>query len=312
MNDQNPDLRILSFNFRNAFMDRGSPHAWPLRRERCLELVRRGGFDFVGAQEVQWEPGNAETDQAGDLARGLPEYGMVGGTRDATAECGEGTPILYRRGRWEPDPDAQGQLWLSETPEVRASRSWDTDCPRILVWARFREKAGGAATGRTVLFANTHLDYRFEHTALLQAALCDRVLSERALPGEPVFLTGDFNMSERSWPVRYLLGEPLALPGAEATCPPLPLRDAWRAAHPDAPDERSYHGWGAATANRRIDYLLFAGPGLRVLDAAIEHAAPSGPFPSDHDPLVATFAWRRGFSTHGGGSKTSRSAGSLS
>jgi len=291
MNNQPADIRILSFNFRNAFMDRGSPHAWPLRREHCLELVRRGGFDFVGAQEVQWEPGDAETDQAGDLARGLPEYGMLGGPRDAPAECGEGTPILFRRDRWEPVSDAQGQLWLSETPDVRASRSWDTDCPRILVWARFREMAGGATTGRTVIFANTHLDYRFEHTALLQAALCDRVLAERALPGEAVFLTGDFNMSERSWPVRYLLGEPLPLPRVELSTAPLPMRDAWREANPGAPDERSYHGWGAETANSRIDYILFAGAGLRVLDAAIDHAGREGAYPSDHHPLRASFAW---------------------
>ena len=286
-------IRILSFNLRTAPCERKTRHAWPLRRDACLDVIARGGWDFVGTQEAWFSPDDPDIDQAGDLARGLPQYGMLGSSRDATAERGEGTPVLYRRDRWEPDPGAQGQIWLSETPGVPASRSWDTDCPRILAWARFREKDGGVPTGRTVLFANTHLDYRFEHTALLQAALCDRFLSERALPDEPVFLTGDFNMYERSWPLRYLFGEALALPGAAAVQAPLPLRDAWRTAHPDAPDERSFHGWGAANANCRIDYILFAGTGVGVLDASIDHADPARPFPSDHDPLSASFSWRR-------------------
>ena len=253
------DLRILTFNLRTGTCERGTPDAWKERRDDCIALMAAGGYDFIGAQEVQWRPEEPDCDQAGDLARGLaPAYGMIGRSREAKPDLGEGAPILYRRDRWEPDEEAQGTLWLSETPDVPDSRSWDSQCTRAMTWARFHELAGGARTGRTVLFANTHFDYIFEHTMLLQAAVADRLLAERARPGETVFLTGDFNAYERSWPILHLVGEPVpylaALPAA-----PLPLRDAWREVHPGEPSE--------------IDRTL----------------RPNGRFPSDHYPVSATF-----------------------
>lgn len=280
-------LRILTFNLRTAPCERSTSHAWPLRRDFCRDIIADGGYDFVGTQEAWFSPDDPDTDQAGDLARGLAAYGMLGTTRDSDPALGEGCPLFYRRDRWELDAEDNGVSWLSETPDVRDSRLDDADYSRILVWGRFHELDGGRRTGRTILFSNTHLDYLFEHTALLQAAICNRLLAERAHPGEPVFLTGDFNMYERSWPIRYMLGE--TLPIAPAVQPaPLPLRDAWREAHPGEPDTRTFHGWGKDTEDRRIDYILYNG-GLRVTDARIDLARRDGAFPSDHYPLSATF-----------------------
>ena len=285
------ELRILTFNLRTGTCERGTPDAWRERRDDCIALMAAGGYDFIGAQEVQWRPEEPDCDQAGDLARGLaPAYGMLGRSREAKPDVGEGAPILYRRDRWEPDPDAQGTLWLSETPDVPDSRSWDSQCTRAMTWARFHELAGGARTGRTVLFANTHFDHIFEHTMLLQAAVADRLLAERARPGEPVFLTGDFNAYERSWPILHLVGQPVpylaALPAA-----PLPMRDAWRDVHPDARDARTYHAWGKWTNDNRIDYVLYAGDGVRPVAAEIDQTRRAdGGFPSDHYPVRADFA----------------------
>ena len=284
------DLRILTFNLRTGTCERGTPDAWKERRDDCIALMAAGGHDFIGAQEVQWRPEEPDCDQAGDLARGLaPAYGMIGRSREAKPDLGEGAPILYRRDRWEPDEEAQGTLWLSETPDVPDSRSWDSQCTRAMTWARFHELAGGARTGRTVLFANTHFDYIFEHTMLLQAAVADRLLAERARPGETVFLTGDFNAYERSWPILHLVGEPVpylaALPAA-----PLPLRDAWREVHPGERDARTYHAWEGWTNDNRIDYVLFAGKGVRPVASEIDRTLrPNGRFPSDHYPVSATF-----------------------
>ena len=284
------DLRILTFNLRTGTCERGTPDAWKERRDDCIALMAAGGYDFIGAQEVQWRPEEPDCDQAGDLERGLaPAYGMLGRSREAKPDLGEGAPILYRRDRWEPDEEAQGTLWLSETPDVPDSRSWDSQCTRAMTWARFHELAGGARTGRTVLFANTHFDYIFEHTMLLQAAVADRLLAERARPGETVFLTGDFNAYERSWPILHLVGEPVpylaALPAA-----PLPLRDAWREVHPGEPDARTYHAWEGWTNDNRIDYILYAGGGVRPVASEIDRTLrPNGRFPSDHYPVSATF-----------------------
>lgn len=280
-------LRILSFNLRVAVCERGTPNAWSLRREFCRDIIAQGGYDFVGTQEAWFSPEEPDTDQAGDLARGLPAYGMIGTSRDPDPARGEGCPVFYRRDRWMLDPEYHGMLWLSDTPEVRATRLGDATHSRILVWGRFHELDGGRRTGRTILFSNTHLDYLFEHTAFLQAVICNRLLAERTRPGEPVILTGDFNMYERSWPIRHMLGE--TLPTAPAIQPaPLPLRDAWREAHLGEPDTRSFHKWGEATENQRIDYVLFSGD-LRLIDAQLDRTQRDGRFPSDHYPLSASF-----------------------
>ncbi|MBQ9726309.1 MAG: endonuclease/exonuclease/phosphatase family protein [Kiritimatiellae bacterium] len=284
------DLGIVTFNVRTGTCERGTPDAWAERRGDCIALMLGGGYDFIGLQEVQWRPEDPDCDQAGDLRRGLAArgYGMVGRSREARPDVGEGAPVFYRLDRWEPDPDAQGTLWLSETPDVPDSRSWDSQCPRAMTWVRFRELAGGDPTGRTVLFANTHFDHIFEHTMLLQAELSDRLLAERARPGEPVFLTGDFNAYERSWPVRHLLGETV-LPGAIRPAP-LPFRDAWRECHPGERDARTFHHWGEWTNDNRIDYVLFAGPGVRPVSADIDRTLrPNGRFPSDHYPVRTRF-----------------------
>ena len=282
-------IRVLSFNIRTGTCERGTPDAWKHRRGDCIRLMAGGGFDFVGPQEVQWRPDEPDCDQAGDLERGLaPAFGMLGRSREARPDLGEGAPVFYRRDRWEPDAEAQGTLWLSETPDVPDSRSWDSQCTRAMTWARFHELSGGARTGRTVLFANTHLDHVYEHTMLMQAATCDRLLAGRARPGEPVILAGDFNMYERSWPVRHLLGETV-LPGSLDPAP-LPLRDAWRDVHPGTPDTRTFHTWGKWTFNSRIDFLLYAGDGVRAVASEIDCSRRAdGGFPSDHFPVSAEF-----------------------
>ena len=280
-------IRILSLNLRTAICERDTSHAWPLRRDICRDVIACGGYDFVGTQEAWFSPDDPAADQAGDLARGIPGYGFLGTSRDPDPASGEGCPILYRRDRWELDAGDNGQLWLSGTPAVRASRLADATHARIIVWGRFHELDCGRRTGRTVLFANTHLDYLYEHTALQQAAIANRILADMARPGEPVFLTGDFNSYERSWPVLHLLGEPLPT-AADFPPPPLPMRDAWREAHPGEPDARTFQAWlERDTENRRIDYVFFAGP-VRVADSQIDREPRGGSLPSDHYPLSAT------------------------
>ena len=61
-----------------------------------------------------------------------------------------------------------GDFWLSETPEVRGSKSWGASLPRVATWAAF------AVRGHEGRFAvvNAHLDHlseraRFESAKLL-------------------------------------------------------------------------------------------------------------------------------------------------
>jgi endonuclease/exonuclease/phosphatase family metal-dependent hydrolase len=50
-----------------------------------------------------------------------------------------------------------GQFWLSENPDEKFSKSWDSSLPRVATWVRLKDKK---SDGREVLFANTHFDHR--------------------------------------------------------------------------------------------------------------------------------------------------------
>lgn len=292
------NLRILSFNVRMSWGEYGCAHnTWKDRKDLCLRVVREGGFDFIGLQETMWYPGTdpkgpprGEIDQIEDFRTGLPEYGLVGTARDADPADGEGSPIFYRRDRWEPDAAEQGVFWLSETPDVRASRSWESRCTRICTWALFHELSNGVRTGRRLVFSCVHLDHGYEHAQLRQAAVVAGFLRRHVDAGRDVMLVGDFNAYPESWPYRYLCGETLRVGDSEIR-PPLSLRDAWREANPDEPEGRTFHGWGDDTHDERIDYILYDGPSLRVKASTIDRRTYDGRFPSDHYPVSADFSF---------------------
>lgn len=236
-------------------------------------------------------PAREEIEQIDDFRKGLPKYGLVGTSRDPDPEDGEGSPILYRRDRWEPDAKEQGVFWLSETPGVRASRSWETRCTRICTWALFHELANGVRTGRSIVFSCVHLDHVLEHTQLQQAAVVARFLRRHADAGRNVMLVGDFNAYPETWSYRYLVGETLRVGDAEIRSP-LALRDAWREANPDEPECRTFHNWGQETPDARIDYILYNGPALRVKESTIDRRTYDGRYPSDHYPVSAVFSFQ--------------------
>lgn len=287
-----PMMKILSFNIRNSYGDANTPNDWKNRREACLDVVREGDFDFAGLQEVVWRSDDPDYDQAGPFRDQLPDYGFLGRPRDTDPANGEGVVILYRRDRWELDPVQHGTVWLSETPDVPGSHSWDTFCTRTLEWGRFHEWKNGCRTGRTFVFVSTHLDHILEHTQLLQSMVLARFLAPFLAAGEAVAVTGDFNAYEISWPVHHLLGRTIHI-GDTAVPPIVALRDAQREFAPDARDGRTYHAWCKNwTIDRRIDYILFSGP-LAVDSVTVDRraSAPDGRYPSDHYPVEATLRW---------------------
>jgi endonuclease/exonuclease/phosphatase family metal-dependent hydrolase len=67
-------------------------------------------------------------------------------------------PLLFRRSAFA--LLASGWFWLSETPEIPGSKSWNSAYPRTVNWARLACQISGAL--RT--YVNTHFDY--EPTAI--------------------------------------------------------------------------------------------------------------------------------------------------
>ncbi len=261
-------LRVMSFNLRYGTAPDGD-NAWARRTELVYETIARFQPDLIGYQEVL-------DFQFDALAARFPELVSEGVGRDDGRRKGEFSSLAYRRDRFT--RVAGGTFWLSTTPDVPGSKSWDAALPRICTWVRLRE----TTSGRELVFANTHFDHRGQ-VARREAA---RVLSERLGPvasGIPAVLTGDFNISEETPAFRVLVEPP----------EPSWVRwiDAYRTLHPErAPDEASFNGFKGTVRGSRIDFVLHTSH-FRATAAGIDRHQRDGRFPSDHYPVNAVLGW---------------------
>lgn len=253
-------LRVMTYNLR--FASAQPPHAWPERRPLMRRLLEREAPDVIGTQEGVYP-------QLRELASDLPAYDWIGLGREGGSR-GEFMAVFYRRERLE--PVAFEHFWLSDTPELIASKTWGNQFNRMVTRVRFREKA----TGRELEFWNTHFDHEVEIARQKSAAL---IRARLALldPAVPLLLVGDFNCAA----------------GASAAYTELTagagLADAWLAAKARTNDGlNTFNNFGPPVRDGvRIDWILTRGA-AEVTSAAILDYAEGGRTPSDHFPVTAT------------------------
>lgn len=256
-------IKVMSFNIRYGLADDGEQH-WNNRKSLALARVQAFEPDLLGLQECR------DDAQADYVREGLQDYHFLGIPRQGPGDTAlEMAPLLFRRSAFALLDS--GCFWLSETPEIPGSRSWDTAYPRTATWARLACQP----TGALLTYVNTHFD--FEPTAIEGDARCLRQWLDRILPQTPLIVTGDFNANKRSNAYRLLTGE-----GA--------LIDALRQAHPNQQDEATFHAFGRSEELAPIDWILVSDH-FRVLDAGIDRTCLGHLFPSDHYPVTAVLDW---------------------
>jgi endonuclease/exonuclease/phosphatase family metal-dependent hydrolase len=256
---------VMSFFFRYGTANDGA-NAWPLRRELVLRVIREFQPDLLGVQE-------ALRFQLDELQAGLGGYGELGVGRDDGREAGEYSAILYDGRRLE--AIEHGTFWLSDSPAEPGSMSWGNRIPRIVTWARFREREGGA----TFYAFNTHWDHESQPSRERSAELLLRRIAARTVPTDPVIITGDFNAGESNPALRALV-----TPAADVA-----FRDSYRVLHPDARVVGTFNGFAGDSTGDKIDAVLVTA-GWRVLAAGIVRSAAGGRYPSDHFPVTAVLA----------------------
>ena len=258
-------VRVMSFNIRYGTAKDGED-AWPKRQDFLIDTIRAYNPDLLGGQEVL-------ADQADFLRQRLPDYDLVGTGRDDGKREGELSPILFRRDRFE--LLAHGQWWLSPTPEKVGSKGWDAALPRIVTWARLKDRPSGV----TFLFYNTHWDHMGNVARVESGKLMRKLIEDaRGDSNQPVIVTGDFNSTEETEQYRTLTG---------ADGNGLKLIDAYRTVHPQRkPDEASFNGFKGTRNGLRIDWVLHS-PEWIAKGAAIDRTEKNGRTPSDHYPLTA-------------------------
>lgn len=257
---QNDPVAVISYNIRYDNPGDGI-NAWPNRKDHVADMIKKYDADIAGLQE-------ALKHQIDDLEERLPGYKWVGVGRDDGEEGGEFSPVFYNSERFEVlDFET---LWLSETPDVPGSKSWDAAITRIVTRVKFRE----TDSGREFYVLNTHFDHRGETARLESAKLIAKWTSE--IPDDvPFIVTGDFNIRETT--------EAYGV-----------LRDAGHIFDARYVSETEHQGPTTSSNNweemrepeTRIDYL-FTSEHVQVLSHRILDDRYEGYFPSDHLPVLA-------------------------
>jgi len=272
------ELRVMSFNLRYGTAPDGDD-AWERRRTLVAATIAAFAPDLLGTQECL-------AFQRDQLLADLPGFAVVAVGRDDGGDAGEMCACFYRETRFA--LQASGTFWLSETPAVVASRGWDAALPRIATWLRLRDRA----TGRDLLWLNTHFDHQGAAARRASAALLHDWLAARA-DSVSLLVTGDFNVAASGEPgsIERTLTDGLPVPGEATAVNVTPLlRDTWTAVHGAVePELGTFHGFGRDPRPGRIDWILTS-PDLAVRLAAIDRTAEDGRWPSDHHPVVAVLA----------------------
>lgn len=251
-------LNVMSFNIRYNNPADGE-HSWPNRKDRVASVIRFHQADLVGLQEVL-------RGQIDDLEELLPQYSWIGVGRDDGEDGGEFSPIFYKQDRF--NVLDTGTFWLSETPEVIGSKSWDAAITRIANWVLMRD----LQSDQEFLYLNTHFDHRGEEARTNSATLIiDRI--ESLAQGRPIIVSGDFNVPPSTAAYDTMTSA---------------LDDSYlKSSTPPHGPEGTFGGFevGSTANDRRIDYI-FVDSSINVWRYAALSDQWNGNYPSDHLPVL--------------------------
>jgi endonuclease/exonuclease/phosphatase family metal-dependent hydrolase len=259
---QAAELRVMSFNVRYPAKADGA-NVWENRRDLLVDTIRKYAPDVMGTQELFHIQGEY-------IVQKLPEMAWFGVSRRGNEED-EHMGVFYRKSSLE--LLQSGNFWLSETPDVPGSISWNMTLPRMVTWGEFRDRR----SGKRFHYYNTHFAHRREDDpARIQSAklLVDHL---RKLPADTtIVLTGDFNTDARSEPYRILVDF---------------MQDSYSSvSQPNGP-VGTFHGFSGTPGKARIDWILFRN-GLKPIGAETITMQADGRYPSDHFPVMTVFAWK--------------------
>lgn len=258
-----PAFAVMTFNLRFGLADDG-PNAWEFRRQILHKLFDDYPVDFYGFQEVN-------DFQARDLDTLLSGYRSVGKREPAPSFWQNN--IIYYRPDWK--LVRYRHFFLSPTPDT-PSRFRESRWPRQCTIGVFQKGH------RLVTCIDTHFDFK----ASVQAASARIIMEclDRLPCPSPAVLMGDFNAPPAS---RHFS---IFTQGCRGD------RRAGERRFKNAlpkPCSGTYHGFSGATDGDCIDWILFSGEEIEVVESHVVHDQVGGRYYSDHFPVTATFGWKR-------------------
>jgi len=256
-------LNVLTFNIRFD-NPKDAPNDWPNRKNKVASQILFHEADIIGIQE-------ALHNQLLDLENGMPGYKFTGVARDDGKQKGEYSCIFYNTNRLK--LLASETFWLSETPTVAGSKSWDAAITRVVTWARFKDRK----TKKVFYAFNTHFDHvgkiaRRESAAMLLRAV-DSIAGKT-----PAVITGDFNAQPQDEPIMVIMDANNLLKLTDSK---------YLSATGHYGPEGTFNAFGPKEqADKPIDYIFLKG-NWQVQQHATLSQTWEGRFSSDHFPVFA-------------------------
>jgi len=253
-------MNILTCNIR-CFGAEDGKNNWVYRKKFCVEVMEAQSPDIICFQEMWAEQ---FTDMF-SLLPGFESYAMVdepNGRRPLNC-------IFYRSNAFT--RISAGGFWLSETPHVAGSKSWDSACVRLANWIRLED----CATGMEFRVVNTHLDHVSQVAREHQAGLI--VEDAGAYPEDYVqILTGDMNCDSRNKVIDIFKAGGWI--------------DTYNCVHGTEDPGHTYHEFLGHKYNSpigKMDWIFTKGPS-KVTGATLITDSVDGKYPSDHYFVSAT------------------------
>jgi endonuclease/exonuclease/phosphatase family metal-dependent hydrolase len=260
--------KFLSCNIRvDVPDDAKEKNSWADRKALCIEVIRKQQADVICLQECQethWK----------DLRASLPHLEGFGlANPDAVFHPANG--ILFSRERYE--VISAGGFWLSETPHIAGSKSWDSARSRFANWVDLQERR----SGKKFRAWSAHLDHLGKVARDNQA----RVITEAAtaLPNDLAqIFAADCNAPLNSPPIQRLKTAGWRDTYEEVHGPNDPGFTFHAFRGPTFPDRRP-----GQKINGKIDWIFSRGP-VKTMAAEIIRDGKEGHYPSDHYFVSAT------------------------
>jgi endonuclease/exonuclease/phosphatase family metal-dependent hydrolase len=256
-------VRVLSFNLRYINPGDTGDRTWLARRDQAAQVIREDKADVIGLQE-------AFRSMLDDIAVRVPGYEEIGVGREDGKTVGEYAAVLVKKDRF--NVIESGTFWLSDTPTVPNSMTWNNHVTRICSWAKLEDRT----SKRPLYFFNTHLDHESQEAREKGVAMILEHIA--SIPADaPVIMTGDLNAAEDNPAISNIKISPRR------------MVDTWRELNLAVPPNESgtMSLFTGVRDTDKIDYI-FVPAGTRIVDSQIIRSNRNGVYPSDHYPVRAS------------------------
>jgi len=253
------EIRIISSNIRFA-SDEDGPNTWHKRKGFLSNLLNEADPDILCSQE-------GRKPQILEFESFLKNLHLIDEHRDWLTE--RMYPCIYLNLK-KFQVERSGDFWLSSTPNVAGSKSFDSAFPRLCSWVMAEDKA----TKKKFYIFNTHLDHLKGETRYQQAKVLHENIQLINKDNLPYLLCGDFNEGPSEKVHDLLTSEHL-------TDPWIDLKIS---------EETSFNKFQKNfQQGKRIDWILVSSD-IKTSHIYLDKRDKEPLFPSDHFPVIAHFS----------------------